>query len=96
MIATVTLNPMLDKTVYVESIEKGKVRRATKVHSIAGGKGVNVSRQLMKLGVEGIASGFLGGEIGRLVERLLNEEGIPHEFVHVAGDDPGRGYLSSP
>ena len=85
MITTVTLNPMLDKTVYVEPIQKGKVHRASKVESVVGGKGVNVSRQLKKLGCETMATGFLGGEIGSMLERMLTEEGISHEFVRLAG-----------
>lgn len=85
MITTVTLNPMLDKTVYVDRIRRGEVERASKIKMVVGGKGVNVSRQLKRLEIETLATGFSGGEIGDLIERLLNEEGIPHEFVRVAG-----------
>ncbi len=85
MITTVTLNPMLDKTVYVQNIRRGQVERASKVEMVVGGKGVNVSRQLKRLGVETLATGFAGGEIGTMLERLLRDEDIPHEFVRVAG-----------
>jgi len=85
MITTVTLNPMLDKTVSVASIRRGAISRAQHVGMIVGGKGINVSRQLRLLGDETVATGFLGGEIGTLIERLLDEEGIPRAFVRTGG-----------
>ena len=85
MIATVTLNPMLDKTVSLDAIRRGAVSRSTKVSMVVGGKGVNVSRQLRMLGEETIATGFAGGEIGSLLERLLDGEGIPRRFVRIEG-----------
>lgn len=85
MIVTVTLNPMLDKTVAVPGIAIGQITRAQSVTMIVGGKGVNVSRQLFHLGTGSLATGFLGGEIGGLLERLLTEEGLMHRFVRIAG-----------
>ena len=85
MITTVTLNPMLDKTVYVDTIRRGEVQRASKIETVVGGKGVNVSRQLRRLGMQNVATGFVGGEVGTLIERLLDEEGIAHDFVRIAG-----------
>jgi len=85
MITTITLNPMLDKTVSVEAVRPGKIVRASKVEYVVGGKGVNVSRQLQRLGSDTLATGFAGGEIGALLNRLLDQEGISHGFVRVAG-----------
>jgi tagatose 6-phosphate kinase len=85
MIITVTLNPMLDKTVYVPSLKKRKTQRAGRVEMVVGGKGVNVSRQLNRLGSPTIATGFFGGEVGDILERLLTQEGIAHDFVRVEG-----------
>lgn len=84
MIVTVTLNPMLDKTVSVPALRRGTIQRATHVSSVVGGKGVNVSRQLATWGEETLATGFLGGEIGAMLERMLDEEQIPHTFVRVS------------
>jgi tagatose 6-phosphate kinase len=85
MITTVTLNPMLDKTVYVETVRPGKIVRASRVEFVVGGKGINVSRQLHRLGSDTLATGFAGGEIGAFLDRLLDEEGLSHGFVRVAG-----------
>jgi 1-phosphofructokinase family hexose kinase len=85
MITTVTLNPMLDKTVAVDAVRRGGVSRASGVSMVVGGKGVNVSRQLRMLGEETVATGFIGGETGSTLERLLDGEGIPHRFVRISG-----------
>jgi 1-phosphofructokinase family hexose kinase len=83
MVLTVTLNPMLDKTIHVSDIRKGKIERASAMEMVVGGKGVNVSRQLHRWGQNTVATGFFGGEIGSLLERLLDGEGIPHDFVRI-------------
>ncbi len=81
MITTVTLNPMLDKTMHMDSLARGQIHRALKLEMVAGGKGINVARQLKSLGVSVLATGFLGGEVGSIVEGLLRKEGLGHDFV---------------
>ena len=83
MILTVTLNPMLDKTVFLERLRPGSIHRARAMGAVVGGKGVNVSRQLLHLGTRTIATGFAGGETGRALRRMLDEEGIPERFVPI-------------
>lgn len=83
MITTVTLNTMVDKTVSVEKIEKGLIHRARRVTMVAGGKGVNVSRQLTMLGMQTVATGFYGGETGNMIARLMSGEKIPHDFIRI-------------
>jgi 1-phosphofructokinase family hexose kinase len=83
MILTVTLNPMLDKTIHVSSIRKGAIERASSIEMIVGGKGVNVSRQLHRWQQPTLATGFFGGEIGSLLDRLMDEEDLPHNFGHI-------------
>jgi tagatose 6-phosphate kinase len=81
MVTTITLNPMLDKTIYVDRIERGAIHRANRMEMVAGGKGINVSRQLHRLGIKTLATGFLGGEVGTTISRLLTEELVPYDFV---------------
>jgi len=81
MILTITLNPMLDKTVYIGGFERGAIHRADRVALVAGGKGINVSRQLRYLGIKTCATGFVGGETGSIVRQLLTQESVDHDFV---------------
>jgi len=85
MVLTVTLNPMLDKTVYIDRLQRGVVHRSPRVEMVVGGKGINVARQLKRLGVETTAAGFFGGEIGTILDRLLIAEALPHNFVTIQG-----------
>ncbi len=86
MIATVTLNPALDKTIYVDRLLPYDTNRISKIEMDAGGKGINASRVLEELGTETLALGFLGGRTGRQIENELKLEGVPTDFVWVAGE----------
>lgn len=85
MILTVTPNPMLDKTLWVKSLTLGVTHRASRAVTIGSGKGINVSRALLALGEQTLATGFLGGYTGAQVRKLLDDENLPHDFVAVAG-----------
>ena len=60
MIYTVTLNPALDKTVEIPSLTVDSVNRITTMRTDPGGKGINVSKVIDKLGGKSIAIGILG------------------------------------
>ena len=81
MIYTVTLNPALDRTVYVEKLIKYESIRVIREEHYAGGKGIDVSRVIKKLGGQSIALGFLGGYAGMEMEGRLLNEGIACNFV---------------
>lgn len=83
MIFTITPNAAIDKTYVVESFQIDKVHRPIDQHTVAGGKGINVTRVYRTLGGESIASGFIGGKTGISILRMLEEEGMPHDFVNV-------------
>ena len=86
MIYTVTLNPSIDFIVRLDKIVVGSVNRMTSDDKFAGGKGINVSRILQRLGVANTATGFLGGFTGRFVEDGLKAENIRTKFVKVDQD----------
>jgi len=76
-IATITLNPALDRNILIgEVFEKEKLNLTESVSLNAGGKGINVSRMLKKLGVGSEVYGFCGGRNGKILCDILNEEGI--------------------
>lgn len=86
MIYTVTLNPSIDFIVRLDSVEIGAVNRMESDDKFAGGKGINVSRILQKLGYDNTATGFIGGFTGRFVTDGLVAEGIKTAFVQVDQD----------
>ncbi|MCT9097060.1 1-phosphofructokinase [Haloarchaeobius sp. HME9146] len=86
MILTVTLNPAVDHTVTVdEAFTPDTVHRAGSARYDAGGKGINVSKYLVELGRETVATGVLGGFLGEFVRERLAADGIPQDFVDIDG-----------
>ena len=83
MIATVTLNPSLDRTITVHGLRVDESNRWTSLRHYAGGKGIDVSRATHEMGEQTIAYGFIGGHEGRDVEILLDEEGVPFSFTPI-------------
>jgi 6-phosphofructokinase 2 len=83
MIATVTLNPSLDKTVTVEELVVDEANRWTSLRRDAGGKGINVSRVIHELGGETIAYGFIGGFDGETLKHLLRQQGVPFDLTSI-------------
>ena len=81
MIVTVTLTPALDKTVILPGFRVNEVNRIQSIRLDPGGKGINVSKGLRALGVDSLATGILGGDTGRYIERSLHEIGIACDFV---------------
>jgi 6-phosphofructokinase 2 len=86
MIATVTLNPSLDKTVTVEELVVDEANRWTSLRRDPGGKGINVSRVIHELGGETIAYGFIGGFDGEILKHLLRQQGVPFGFTPIKGE----------
>lgn len=86
MIYTVTLNPSIDYIVHVDGLQLGELNRMQSDLKLPGGKGINVSRILSRLGVENTALGFLGGFTGDFLRETLASENITTDFVQVTGD----------
>lgn len=85
MIYTVTLNPAVDKTVYVDNFAIDAVNRASEVRQDAGGKGINVSKTIHELGGESTAIAFLGGATGTFIQEALQAMGIAVKAFDVPG-----------
>ncbi len=86
MIVTVTMNPAIDKTVDIDRLEHGGLNRIQSVEMDAGGKGINVSKTIKAIGGESIATGFLGGRSGKIIQEVLREQGIGTDFVWLEAD----------
>lgn len=81
MITTVTLNPALDCYLSPEQLETGAINRYEGYRFLPGGKGINVSLLLSSLGVETVALGIAAGFTGKELVRLMEQEGCPTDFT---------------
>ncbi len=86
MILCVTLNPSVDRTLFVEKLVVGDTNRVIRTEIDAGGKGVNLARVYSELSGEAIAIGFLAGSNGKFIEHVLNLQNVKHEFTYVQGE----------
>lgn len=86
MIYTVTLNPSIDYIVRLDKVNVGSVNRMESDDKFAGGKGINVSRVLKRLGIDNTATGFIGGFTGKFITDTLENEAIATKFVQVSED----------
>jgi len=85
MIITLTLNPAVDQTMFLERLATGEVNRVRETQLDPAGKGINASRIAHRLGWPTIAFGVSAGESGVIVQRALDDEGVQHHFVRLAG-----------
>lgn len=84
-ITTVTLNPAIDEALSVDAIAVGETNRCNLDCFDPGGKGINASRVIRRLGRETLALGFAGGITGALLRARLAEEFVPHELLEAPG-----------
>lgn len=100
MIATVTPNTALDRSLVVPGYAAGGVFRSKHAIAIPGGKGVNVARAVRILGGRPRCHGFVAGHTGALVAALAAQEGLDCHWTQLlqgetrvctAFIDPERG-----
>jgi 1-phosphofructokinase family hexose kinase len=86
MINTVTLNPAVDKLLFVDQFEKTVTARIERQADALGGKGVHISINLALMDIESAAFGILFGKTGRIIEDALTDMGVLVRFVWGAED----------
>ncbi|KLI16278.1 1-phosphofructokinase [Brachyspira hyodysenteriae] len=84
MIYTLTLNPAVDYYMDMNKFEEGELNKVNNSYTLAGGKGINVSKVLKNFGIESIALGFCGGFTGEYIKTDLNKYGIKDNFISLA------------
>ncbi|MEL0658794.1 1-phosphofructokinase [Psychromonas arctica] len=84
-VVTITLNPALDLTGSLDTLNIGSVSLANKGSLHAAGKGVNVAKVLSDLGAEVTVTGFLGRDNEALFCTLFSEMNAQDEFIRVDG-----------
>ena len=89
MIYTITTNPSIDYTMDAQLVP-GQVNRARSEAIYPGGKGINVSLSLQRLGEETHVLGFAAGHIGRTIRALLDDLECPHTLLELSGGGESR------
>lgn len=85
-ILSVTPNPAIDRVVFVRNFRFDAVIRAEREAVTPCGKGVNASMVVHELGGDTLALGLAAGLIGEHHRRLLDELGVPHDFLPARGE----------
>jgi tagatose 6-phosphate kinase len=75
--------PAAQRVMVFRKLTLDAVNRAEATLDGAAGKSINVAKVLKGLGENPIATGFLGGDRGALVEAALKNRGIETEFVKI-------------
>ena len=86
MIITLTPNTGIDYTLQISSFPLNSTIRATDSAWGMGGKAVDASWILGKLGIPNRALGFAAGPNGLRMENMLRERGVETDFVWVDGE----------
>jgi 1-phosphofructokinase len=86
VILSVTVNPSVDHTLFLDGIKLGDTNRVQRTERDAGGKGVNLSRIVAELGRPTYATGFAGGGPGAYIRAVLDRQGVDHCFVVIGGE----------
>ena len=81
MILTVTINPLLEQRFTFNKVSPVIQNRNGKLQLAAGGKGINVNRQLNILNVHNIALTFAGGTYGKLFRESIKNDGIDFSLI---------------
>ncbi len=86
MIYTFTANPSIDYHMDLgrNGLTTGQINRSGGEEMFPGGKGLNVSVVLSRLGVINTAWGFAAGKTGRMLEELLAEYDCSCDFIYLA------------
>ena len=81
----VSLNPAIDRTLWVGRLRPGHTHAAAGEHRQAGGKGFNVAAGLRSLGVPVTMAGWLGADNCGVFEAAFAERGIADAMTRVPG-----------
>ena len=76
-IVTFTMNPSIDVSLSVERVAAFHKLRCAAERRDPGGGGINVARVMKRFGADVTAMYPIGGALGQLLRRLVDQEGIP-------------------
>jgi 1-phosphofructokinase len=86
VIVTVTPNPSVDRTLFVDALHSGQVNRSSRSWSEPSGKGVNVALALQGHQRASLAVLPVGGPAGAHLVEMLNRAGLQYATVPITGE----------
>ena len=85
-IVTVTLNPAIDRTVWLDRLVPGRTHRSADTRATIGGKGINVARTVSRLAGPVVALGVAGEDQSASIEQHLASLGVRARFLATPGE----------
>lgn len=94
MIYTVTINPAIDRILFLDEFQKTRTNRLDRTIETIGGKGTHVSINLNLLGVKNTALGIALGENGGKIISRLRSLLVEEKFLeyHIPGMESRTNY----
>jgi len=83
LILTLTINPSVDRIVFVDRLVFEDRAYILSRSDSAGGRGINASRVLHSFGAKTLAIATSGGANGERLEKLLAKSSFPVKLVHI-------------
>jgi 1-phosphofructokinase family hexose kinase len=93
MIVTITLNPAMDRLLFVDGFTFNVTNRIYRRENCIGGKGTHVSANLACLGEKSVATGIALGPTGDEIIRGLEGFGVACDFVRSGSGDSRTNYI---
>ena len=93
MVNTVTLNPAVDKVLFLDEVVKGVTNRVKNIRLTMGGKGTHVSMNLSVMGLRSRAFGLAYGTTGRYITDTLEDWDIETWFAYREDAESRTNYL---
>jgi len=84
-IVTLTMNPALDIATSTDRVVPTHKLRCAPPRYDPGGGGINVARAVHALGGDTAAIFPVGGPAGEMIHHLLDQEGVRHHPIAIAG-----------
>ncbi|GAA0275929.1 1-phosphofructokinase family hexose kinase [Faecalicatena contorta] len=93
MIHTLTLNPAIDKLLFLPEFKKNITNRLQSDDASMGGKGTHVSMNLHNMGISNRAYGIAYGETGSKIIQMLEQYGIEVHFLQKPEKNSRTNYI---
>ncbi|MGC9089110.1 MAG: PfkB family carbohydrate kinase [Caldisericia bacterium] len=88
MVLSVILNPFVEVNVKAKKLNQGETNFVIPTNKISGGRGINASRVIKKLGGDVTTLSIIGGKNGEFIKESLREENLDFQYVLSDEENP--------